>query len=29
MNIWTGVFAFICIVGGVGVWLASKAQKQS
>ena len=29
MNIWIGVFAFICIVGGVGFWLASKAQKQS
>lgn len=29
MNIWLGIFAIICIVGGTGFWLASKAQKQN
>lgn len=29
MNVWFGVFAFICIIGCAGFWLASKAQKQN
>ena len=24
MNVWVGIFLFICIVGGVGFWLLGK-----
>lgn len=24
MNVWFGIFLFVCIVGGVGFWLLGK-----